>query len=155
MEKKIQNDIFLKSIYNSLILVIDEDEEFLNKLCSILHKAGFYKVKKATTYSEAINICNLYNPFLIIMEYSFQNISGKELIQKVKKYCTKIIVLSGSEKLADSFKSLEYGALSFIHKKDKHWEISIIDSVITWGGYYKTKESRRVDFRNKLNALTV
>ncbi len=146
------------SIYDTLILLVDNDVAFLNHVKGLLVDSGFQQVLTAHTCKEAIALCDESDPpYLIVMEYHFRSMTGPQLIEEVKNKCksARFIVLSDSAKLADSFKSYEAGALSFIHKNDKNWQLSMLDSVRTWMGYYKQLETRRVTFREKLNQLQV
>ena len=146
------------SIYNTLILLVDNDDDFLINVQNLLTAAGFQHIITANNCDDAIQLCkSSEKPYLIIMEYNFRSMTGAELIEQVKAYCNsiKLIVLSGSNKLSDSFKSLEVGALSFIHKDEVNWDKMVIDSVRSWVDFYKKKEYNRVEFRQKLKNLTV
>ncbi|NQU32903.1 MAG: response regulator [Bacteroidetes bacterium] len=145
------------SIYDILILLVDNDDNFLEESFTLLVNAGFQRIIKAKSCDDAIEICqSAEKPYLIIMEYNFSRMSGPELIRAIKLQCDdiKMIVLSSSDKLADSFKSLESGALSFIHKNDD-WAHMLLDSIRTWIDFYKRQELNRRDFKQKLQDLVL
>ncbi len=153
-----KDSAIMYSIYDTLILLVDNDLKCLDQVSTLLSEAGFQHIITAETCAKALTICkSIDKPYLIITEFQLKAMSGPELIKAIKAHCDdiKFIVLSGSDHLADSFKSLEVGALSFVHKQDKNWERVILDVVRTWIEYYKKRENRRIDFRQKMDNLKV
>lgn len=151
------------SIYDTFILLVDDDVDYLKKVKNILTTAGFQHIMIASSCEDAIQIClSSTRPYLVVMEYRLKEEMAKGvnepiLLRYIIEQCIgiKVIVLSGSNKLSDSFRSLEYGALSFIHKTDDDWEHVLLDSVRSWIEFYKKTEYRKISFRQKLNNLTI
>lgn len=126
----------MSNIEESLILLIDNDFGFINKVKDLLFLNGFNNIIVANSCKEAISKCeNGILPFLIIMEYIFMGTDGEELIKRIKSCFeeTDIIVVSGSNKLSHSFSSLRHGAVAFILKNDfNRTPKMLIDSVRMW-----------------------
>jgi len=146
------------SIYDTLILLVDNDEYFLMKVKDVLENAGFQQVIIAKSCLEALALCEGQNkPYLVIMDFDFRNMTGHDFIRKVSGLCDelKVIVLSGSRSITSSFKALESGALSYIQKSNYDWKTTLVNSVSTWLNHYQQRDLHKIEFREKLNNLTV
>jgi len=145
------------TLYDTLILLIDNDINFLKRVSSLLEKNGFKNVKIASTCKKAITYCNSQDkPYLIITEFYLNAMTGLDFIQEVRTHCEKLqfIVLSKTDKIGDAFNSVEKGALSFIHKNDP-WEELLIDSMKRWLTYYKDLEESKINFESRLQNITI
>ena len=142
------------SVYDVCILIIDNNADFLGKIQKLLKKSGFQNIWTAESMSEAILVCEKKGtPYFIITEY--QN-EFNNLIENITKLCsnTKFIVLTGSTKIGDAFRSMEKGALSYIHKSEKNWNQILIDSLRTWVEYYRNLETFKEQIEYKLSYAT-
>lgn len=147
----------MESIYDTLLLIVDNDVDFLQTVRELLTQSGFQHVIVASSCIEAKRFCSSQDrPYLVIMDFNFREMSDGELVQYIANKCEgiKVIVLSDSTNIADTFASYEYGALSYI-PKDHDWETSLIGSVTSWIQHYKKSDGRKLLFREKLNRLTI
>ncbi len=143
------------SIYDKIILLVDNDLEFLKKLKSLLETQGFKRVNIAKNCQEAFEFIRDIDDLYIISEFYFKSSTGENLLKKFKKRLNgkmKVIVLSKTPKLSDSFKSLRLGALSFINKNEKDWKTLLNNSLQSWIDYYSEQEKFRKDFKRKIYA---
>ncbi len=143
-------------IHDTLILLVDNDEQFLSHVVQLLKENNFKNVMVASTCDEAKKICETqYKPYLIIMEFNFESQTADDFIKTLKSKCDrlKFIVVSGSDKLADSLKSIHSGASSFIHKSSPVRDDLILSSVDTWLTHFDKKYYNTV--RSTLNQINV
>ena len=146
----------MNTMFNTLILIVDQDVSFSNIAKAFLEEEGFNNVKIVNNCQQALNHCQNETSFLIITEYQLSNLNSKDFIDVIKETCKepRYIVLSGSNKVSDSFKSIENGALSYV-KKDNIWKNRLLESVTGWLTYYTTLETRTKDFNIRLQNITV
>lgn len=140
--------------FNETILLIDNDYNFLEKVKKLLESEGYINVVIARNCKDALNLIEDIEDLYIISEFQFKSMSGEELLTKLKKRLNgkmKVIILSNSKKLSDSFKTMRLGALSFIHKTEDNWKSILNDSLTTWITYYNQKEMMRNDFVKEFN----
>jgi len=141
------------SIYNANILLVDDDVIFLEVLKSLLLNEGYQYIIIAKNAQEAFNEIRQLDCVYVITEFNLNEYNGVELIQTYQRISklAKIIVLSNSTKLSDSFKSMRYGALSFVHKSENNWKDIILDNLRIWITHYNKRESHKLvfNFNNK------
>jgi CheY-like chemotaxis protein len=69
----------------SLILVADDNHEIRNFLEEALTKLGNYKVKSVGDGLSALSLVQELNPNLIITDQQMPNLSGVELVRRLRK----------------------------------------------------------------------
>jgi DNA-binding NtrC family response regulator len=81
------------------ILVIEDDDSFRNVLVQMLSKAG-YEVRQAGEGNQAMEVCKLFEPELVLTDIIMPDKEGLETIQELLDLCPhlKIIAMSGGGK---------------------------------------------------------
>ncbi|BDR65616.1 transcriptional regulatory protein [Clostridium tetani] len=101
---------------NINILVVEDDTDINNLLCTMLNKQG-YKVTSAYSGSEAKMCLEKQDFQLILLDLMIPAISGENLISEIRKFKTMpIIVISAKPGQDIKIKVLKLGADDFICK---------------------------------------
>ena len=117
------------------ILIIEDDDSFRNVLVQMLKKAG-YDVRQAGDGNQALEVCSLFDPDLVLTDIIMPDKEGLETIQELLALCPelKIVAMSGGGKFGpDSYLPLaqKLGAKATLQKPFMREElISTIQSVL-------------------------
>ncbi len=128
------------------ILIVDDDEVFLDKIQKIL-TLNHYKIVTANSGNQALTKIdgNYYD--LILTDLKMPGLSGVELIKKIREkgIQSMIIVITGYGTIESAVDSIKAGAYDYILKP---FEISIL--------WEKIKEvERELELRKRLNVLKI
>jgi len=98
------------------IIIIDDDELFLKSL-SILLKTNF-EIYTATTGKEGLEKIKEHRPQLVILDYKLPDISGLDLISKIKKLESEIpiVFITGYGDIDLAVSAIKEGAIDFFTK---------------------------------------
>lgn len=100
------------------ILVVDDDKDLLEVMYSLLSRKGF-EVEVNSSWEEANNKIDTFNPQLILLDVFLSGIDGLEICQQLKAQPrTKdipILIFSSYPRVAEKV-IYEYGADDFIAK---------------------------------------
>lgn len=105
------------------IFLVDDDLFSLNLYQQELENLGFNDI---TLYQNG-TIC-LYNlfqrPSIIFLDHHMNDISGIEVLKKIKRYDPNIyvVMISGQESMKVAIEALKYGAFDYIIKGDNETE---------------------------------
>lgn len=98
------------------ILVVDDEEKIVEVVVSYLEHNG-YKVCKAYTGKEALDLFDQERPALILLDLMLPDISGEEICRTLrKKSRVPIIMLTAKVGEEDLLKGLDIGADDYITK---------------------------------------
>jgi len=67
------------------ILLVDDEEEIVNLLETVLLKEGFNKIFKAYTGNDAVKCCKENKPDIIILDIMLPDIDGYEVCRRLKQ----------------------------------------------------------------------
>ena len=67
------------------ILLVDDEQELLDMVVSILNEDGFQNIKTAKTVCEAIAVSETFQPDLAILDVMLPDENGFNLIEQLKK----------------------------------------------------------------------
>ncbi|WP_122643147.1 response regulator transcription factor [Luxibacter massiliensis] len=99
------------------ILLVDDEQELLNMVKSILSDAGFVNVKTAGTIREAAQIAESYSPQLAILDVMLPDGDGFSFMEQLKKKGDyPVLFLSACGEDDDKFKGFGLGADDYIVK---------------------------------------
>ncbi|MEN6445213.1 MAG: response regulator [Candidatus Cloacimonas sp.] len=118
------------------ILVVEDDTSFRNVLVQMLKNAGYF-VQQAGDGNQAIEICDEFNPDLVLTDIIMPNKEGLETIQDLmaSKPNIKIIAMSGGSKYGPSSYlplAKELGAKAVLQKPFMRDEmIKVIEEVLS------------------------
>lgn len=155
------------------ILVVEDDADINELLCSILIKKG-YNVRGAFSGSEALMCIDQFNYDLILLDLMLPGVSGEDIINKIREdKIMPIIVISAKVTQDDKINILKLGADDYITKPFDISEVlarveaqlrrykkfsnlkSCNNSRIKYNNLILDKESKQVLVNNKEVSLTV
>jgi|Deesub1362A_J573_1020465.scaffolds.fasta_scaffold00444_19 diguanylate cyclase (GGDEF)-like protein len=102
---------------DSLVLIVEDDVSIANLEKRYLEKEGF-KVLIASTGEEGLRLVSTEEPHLLIIDYRLPDMSGVELMQKVKELGKKIpsVIVTGGGDETVAVTAMKLGALDYIVK---------------------------------------
>jgi polysaccharide export outer membrane protein len=112
--------------------IIDDDIFCANVYNQYLINMNFIDITHYTNGTDCIN--NLHqNPDIIFLDHNMEDISGFEVLKKIKRYNPNIyvVMISGQENIATAVDALKYGAFDYVIKgNDVYEKIALIISEI-------------------------
>lgn len=108
------------------ILIVDDDE-YICKLCANSLKNVGYGVRTTCNPNEAYQIASNNNFDLILTDIRMPQMSGIELMQRLKKQVPElpVVLMTGYATLDTAIKAIKGGAYNFIHKPFNVHEIVV------------------------------
>ena len=104
---------------NTIILCVDDDDQFLDLLTGVLEEAGF-SVIIAQTGHDALALAYSQKPSLILLDLILPDIRGEEVCRRLRMHSpttrTPIVMLSVRDGEADKIRGLEIGADDYVTK---------------------------------------
>jgi CheY-like chemotaxis protein len=101
------------------ILLIEDEENLINIMASVLEDEGF-SVRKLLTAEEALDMCSSYSPDLIISDVRMKEMDGFTMFEKMKTLqslrSTPFIFLTALDDRASQQRALQLGATAYITK---------------------------------------
>ncbi len=99
------------------ILIVDDEHDIQNMLESFLTELD-YNVSLATNGQQALQCFSETHPDIVLLDVKLPEISGIEVLQKIKKAnpSTSVIMLSGHSSIDLSNQTLEMGAFDYVAK---------------------------------------
>jgi two-component system, OmpR family, response regulator len=128
------------------ILVVDQDQDFLERARRNLSKEGF-RVKSTDNYDGVLEEYRSDRFQIIIIDITMDNNSGLSLLQELRKVDDDIgvIVMANNQNLDDAIKILRAGAIDYCSKDlDSEELLEVINQAIRRKGLV-------VDFEKKIN----
>jgi DNA-binding NtrC family response regulator len=110
----------MNNIYSTPIIIVDRDLEFIDEIKQLLIPKGFQNILISKPNIVSALIKKEPIPYLIIMEYQFDDIDGSKLIESIKSSCREasVIVVSKTKNIIDGFNCLKKGATFFFRKDE-------------------------------------
>ena len=130
------------------ILVVDDDEKAVKYMSAILENAGF-EVLKAYRGKAGINLAMNSNPDLIILDLMMPEISGFDVIEKLRTHPTAKsipIIICSAKELTPADKKVLNGNILAIVQKGTHTKEDLLAAI-------KKIEQLRVKKRNYLQKI--
>lgn len=99
------------------ILLVDDEQELLDMVVSILNEDGFFNIQTAKCVKDAISIADVYHPELAILDVMLPDGDGFSLMEQLKdKEDYPILFLTARGEDDDKFKGFGLGADDYIIK---------------------------------------
>jgi len=99
------------------ILLVDDEEEIVTLLETVLLKEGFKNIFKAHTGIDAVESCKDNNPDIIILDIMLPDIDGYEVCRRVREFSyVPIIFLSAKSDDLDKLFGLGIGGDDYVTK---------------------------------------
>ena len=99
------------------ILIVDDEEAIRTSLRSILEDEG-YQVAVASSGHDALKICGIDPPDLMILDIWMPEMDGLETLRRVKEFmpATQVMMMSGHGSIETAVKAIKLGAYDYIEK---------------------------------------
>lgn len=102
---------------NKLILLVDDEQELLDMVVSILNEDGYTKILTAKNVKEAVSISERYTPDLAILDVMLPDGNGFQLMEQLKSNRDfPVLFLTACGEDEDKFKGFGLGADDYIVK---------------------------------------
>ena len=101
------------------IYVVDDEVIYLNLFEQLLLNEGYKDITTFENGDDCIN--NLqHNPDVIFLDYNMDNLSGYDVLKKIKRFDPNIyvVIISGQEDIKPAVNTLKHGAFDYIQKGD-------------------------------------
>ena len=99
------------------IMLVDDEQELLDMVISILNNEGFYNISTAKTLKEALALADSFLPELAILDVMLPDGSGFSLMEQLKqKGEYPILFLTARGEDEDKFKGFGLGADDYVVK---------------------------------------
>lgn len=108
----------IKSIdENATLLLVDDDEDFLNALTSAMHKRGF-SVTAANSAESAYELAKIDPPEYAVVDLKMSGNSGLVLVRQLASLDAgiKIVVLTGFASITTAIEAIKLGATHYLAK---------------------------------------
>ena len=99
------------------LFIVDDDALTANLYAQHLKNLGYEDVQLFDNGQDCLNAL-IEEPTIILLDHQMENLSGMEVLQKVKRFDPNIYVvfISGQEDIATAVDALKYGAFDYIIK---------------------------------------
>ncbi len=99
------------------ILLVDDEQELLDMVLSILNEDGFQNIKTAKTVEEAVTVAENYQPEFAILDIMLPDGNGFDLMKQLKKESNfPVLFLTARGEDEDKFRGFGLGADDYVVK---------------------------------------
>lgn len=142
--QKIEKTGIMQKTKNPLIFIVEDSLVYKDLIVSHLHSKKYVNVKTYKNGEECIKDLN-QKPDIIILDYSFEGISGLEIMKKVKVEHPDIdfIFLSGQNDVEVAVKIMKLGAADYVVKNEKA-PYRLVRSIEQLEDYVKREKVKKV-----------
>ncbi len=99
------------------ILLVDDEQELLDMVLSILNEDGFHNIKTAKTVNEAVTTAESYQPEFAILDIMLPDGNGFDLMKQLKKVSDlPVLFLTACGEDEDKFRGFGLGADDYVVK---------------------------------------
>ena len=144
-------NLYTQEVQEKKILLVDDEEDILNVLETVLIKEGFHNIHKAVTGSEAVEKAKQLNPDVIVLDIMLPDIDGYEVCRQIRTFTyAPILFLSAKADDVDKLLGLGMGGDDYITKPFSPKEVAFrIKAQFRRMGY-----TRKVDAIQPMTVLT-
>src|SRR5262249_3914174 len=102
---------------NPVVLVVDDDDVFRNRLCRALTERG-WDVHGAGNAEQTLDLAAKISPDLMLLDLRMPDVSGLDRIEQIKRLDStiSIIMLTGYGSIATALQALKLGADHYLSK---------------------------------------
>lgn len=106
-----------RNAMNTKILLIDDEKDVVDLIEEALQTDGFQNIKKAYTGTDAIQLCQEFQPDIVILDIMLPDIDGIEVCKKIREFSIcSILFLSSKHDDIDKILGLSSGGDDYITK---------------------------------------
>lgn len=101
----------------SKILLVDDEKDIIDLIENVLKQDGVYEIQRAYTGTATLQICQNFQPDVVVLDIILPDIDGLEVCKKIREfsYCS-ILFLSSKNDDIDKILGLSYGGDDYITK---------------------------------------
>ncbi|MCC0650983.1 response regulator transcription factor [Clostridioides sp. ES-S-0001-03] len=107
----------METYFDKKILLVDDEKDIINLIEEVLIKDGFKNIVKAYNGLDAISLCKIECPDVVILDIMLPDVDGIEVCKKIREfsYCS-ILFLSSKDDDIDKILGLSSGGDDYITK---------------------------------------
>lgn len=81
------------------ILLVDDEKDIVDLVEEVLQREGFQSIQKAFTGKEAVNLCQQFQPEVVVLDIMLPDMDGLEVCRKIREfsYCSILFLSSKSD----------------------------------------------------------
>lgn len=99
------------------ILLVDDERDIVDLIAEVLQQDGFRLIQKAYSGSEALRLCEEFNPDIVVFDIMLPDINGIEVCKKIREFSIcSILFLSSKNDDIDKILGLSCGGDDYITK---------------------------------------
>ncbi len=125
-----------------IILLVDDEKDITDLLEDVLRKDGYKNIFKASSGMEAVHLCSIRQPDVIVLDIMLPDIDGIEVCRRIREfsYC-QILFLSSKNDDIDKILGLNSGGDDYVTKPFSPREIVFrIKAQLRRQQYYSTEK---------------
>ncbi len=132
--------MMVKMPYNKKILIVDDDAGILRMLDTVLRKAGYTHIYKASSGEEAVRMATSLSPDLVLLDVMLPDVDGYEVCKNIRLHSmVPILFLSAKSDEVDRLLSYAMGGDAYLTKPFSPRELlAKIKAILVRQQYYET-----------------
>lgn len=140
----------MNNLLNKEIFVVEDDPFTCLLYKKHLKNLGFGNINHFFSGVDCLNNLNLA-PDIVLLDHDMEEISGFEILLKLKRYNPDIavIMVSGQEEMGTAIDALKYGAFDYIIKGNKETN-RISETLSRYSKLLALKETKKKSILNKI-----
>lgn len=102
---------------NHKILLVDDEKDIVDLIEEVLRRDGFQNIERAYTGADAVELCKIFDPDVIVLDIMLPDLDGIEVCKKIRgfSFCS-ILFLSSKNDDIDKILGLSSGGDDYITK---------------------------------------
>lgn len=99
------------------LLLVDDDHDLLEMLCSIFRRAGYNELLTASSGAEALTIWRARHPDMVILDVMMPDMDGFSVLKEIRRTSrVPVLMLTARGEAEDRVEGLENGADDYLAK---------------------------------------
>jgi len=141
------------------ILIVDDEPANVALLEDVLSDQGYVRVKSTSDSREVIELCNEFDPDLILLDLFMPHVDGFTILEALRGDRTEvflpIIVLTADVNEETKLRALNLGATDFLNKPLGHIEVLLrIRNMLETRRIHQLLDNRRAALEDTIAART-
>jgi putative two-component system response regulator len=141
------------------ILIVDDEPANVALLEDVLSDQGYVRVKSTSDSREVIELCNEFDPDLILLDLFMPHVDGFKILEALRSDRTEvflpIIVLTADVNEETKLRALNLGATDFLNKPLGHIEVLLrIRNMLETRRIHQLLDNRRAALEDTIAVRT-
>lgn len=99
------------------LLLVDDDHDLLEMLCSIFRRAGYNELLTASSGAEALTIWRAQHPDMVVLDVMMPDMDGFSVLKEIRRTSrVPVLMLTARGEAEDRVEGLENGADDYLAK---------------------------------------